>query len=390
LSYDLRIDRDDFAGEQCEIATIELNSATVGGELLIQGHGSDIAATGLRVARDLTLLGSHSKIDLSGSVITGDLKLGINGSLPLALDAPAKDGPPELMLVGASVGRVLWVQAPITIPAEGPRPRVDLRGMRVASLSDGGGESWGLSGDVEHRRRLQLVLDGFEYERIDGPDGSVGGIEKRRRWLSAQYASGVPTKDEYRPQPYRQLAKVWRTAGYFDQANAVTQEQLRLEKIELRSRVSRLPWKFAEYFFGFFLDGWRAFKSFIAYLFLGVAIVFLLAEAGALKVDASAVGTVVASQGGTDRVVIEAQPIEQPRQEIPCGNHINELVYPLDVMLPLIDLREESRCRLSIEGGWFRIVDWTLLKSAYAVVGWIMLTGLIVTLSGVVRRRVEA
>jgi hypothetical protein len=76
-------------------------------------------------------------------------------------------------------------------------------------------------------------------------------------------------------------------------------------------------------------------------------------------------------------------------EEVECADHISRIMYPLDVMIPLLDLRQESRCQLSIKESWW-VFDWGFVKGVYAVVGWLVLSGLILTLSGVVRRRVEA
>ncbi len=53
-------------------------------------------------------------------------------------------------------------------------------------------------------KKGNLLLDGFTYERIgEGPTSA----EKRLEWLARQ------PQDKFRPQPYRQLAKVLREAG---------------------------------------------------------------------------------------------------------------------------------------------------------------------------------
>ncbi len=323
-------------------------------------------------------------------------------------------------------------------------PSIDLRGLRVASLSDGEGKNWNLSEDTASWSagpKLWLRLGGFEYGRIERlppaairganpqqridrrvefgetarqDDATYGGGEAdrseagealtpeelvayRRSWLRAQYRTYPPDDIEYRAQPYQQLARVWRAAGQFAEADAIAHDKLELEKVllvktnltftqQIRNSVSRSLWRLARLFFGFFLNPWRAFAWFAALWLVGVVGMFVFS--GVLKIDASAVATVVASDGGIERVVVEEQAIAEPREEVPCGDHISKLAYPLDVMLPLIDLRQESRCQLSRQGHWL-VFDWAFVKSLYAVIGWIMLSGFIITLSGVMRRRIE-
>jgi len=73
-------------------------------------------------------------------------------------------------------------------------------------------------------------------------------------------------------------------------------------------------------------------------------------------------------------------------KETRCGDQIEPALYALDVFVPLLDLREESKCAVSSEdSAW----AWRFAKSAYAILGWIVTSALIVALSGVVRRLFE-
>ena len=279
--------------------------------------------------------------------------------------------------------------------------------------------------------------------RLD-PEVAIGQKELlayRRNWLKAQYKVAPPTEDDYRPQPYQHLAAVWRTAGHFDLADKIAYDKLTLEKVRLRARarsryeketprvftkwlvgrvwhsvkwrVGRI-WQWLKWFavrirhsvkqrlwrlfvqlpFGFGLRPGRAALVFVSFWAAGVIAVVALSEL--LTLDASAVATVVARQEGRDTVVVEpliepqseieeAAPPPEPRREIECGDHISRIIYPLDVMIPLIDLRQESRCQFSLDAR-----AWGVAKGFYAIVGWLVTSGLIVTLSGVVRRRIEA
>jgi hypothetical protein len=297
-------------------------------------------------------------------------------------------------------------------------PEIDLRRLRIHSLIDEDGKNWNARWSTGGPR---LRLNGFEYGRIDDPPApprirSESGvppedlpeptelIDPRQRildrceWLDAQYRTNPPTSKDYRPQPYQQLAKVWRGSGDFEAADDIALQKFEVEKVRLtrsglsrwkqiRHRVSQPLWHwFIQVPFGFGLRPWRAFFTFMLFWFAGVAAMFALS--GVLKIDASAVATVVASTGSGQQVVVQEQEIRSPQEEVACGDHISKVVYPLDVMIPLLDLRQEARCQLSINSGRW-IFDWGLVKGIYAVLGWLVLSGLILTLSGVVRRRVE-
>ena len=43
-----------------------------------------------------------------------------------------------------------------------------------------------------------------------------------------------------------------------------------------------------------------------------------------------------------------ATPRNATTLEFPCGNHISSLLYALDVLVPEIELRQESKCDVTI------------------------------------------
>lgn len=280
------------------------------------------------------------------------------------------------------------------------RPTIDLTGLKAGSLSDGDGQHWGLdygADGMESRLQrwptLRVALDGFEYARFGG-DGQESQrdehdarhltpeemVRHRKAWLRAQYLQDPPTEDEYRPQPYQQLASVLRAAGEHDSADAIAFERLELEKVRLRPAPGSSRWRnvrrwskqrllwmpFIQWPIGFGLKPFRAVAVFLAFWLVGVG--SLYGFSGQLKLDTSSSSLTPAASAA----------------EIPCGNHVNKWIYPLDVMIPFIDLKQESRCRFAYADSGLII-----LKGLYALVGWGLVTGVLFTLSGVVRRRLE-
>lgn len=235
--------------------------------------------------------------------------------------------------------------------------------------------------------------------RSNVPRADRKRLDARRHWLWSQYVEYPPTEAAYRPQPYQQLARVWRAAGHLKSADDITFDKLKLEKVRLCRPDLPLfakVWHFTKHLaallfvqipFGFGLKPWRATGAFVVFWALGMLAIWSLSAADVLKVDASAVTTVVARDGETQRVIVEeveAVPEPESLEEVPCGNLINVIVYPLDVMIPLLDLRQESRCHVS-----FRNRGLEFLKAVYAILGWLVISGLIVTWSGIVRRQTE-
>ncbi len=128
-----------------------------------------------------------------------------------------------------------------------------------------------------------------------------------------------------------------------------------------------------------------------------------------LVVDAEPVASVAAPVGPklAPRVLMGSLPVAGPRDfvhDVSCIPILSEPLYALDVLIPLIDLREESRCevrrvsehghrppasgeirdlsqlagsvrRLTLENHRF----WALLKAFYAVLGWFIVSLSILT-----------
>lgn len=502
-----------------------------------------LKAIGLKVGRDLNLGGRITGVaDFSSSVIEGNLRIG-TAKMTLKLDATNGLTRPELRLAGAHVRlglkvngieTILPVAQPPSVRAGKPAvdkpdsppplsqgaqwtetdagalggawpPTVDLRGLRVGTLDDQEGTNW--------PRGLRLQVDGLEYDRTERlPDPAESAAQReatspptsepgvgpgsaaeealvpldrvgtRRRWLfEGQYGREIPTAKDYRPQPFEQLAKVWRSEGSQSEATEITLSRLDFERrvydrwvlfnngiavgkrgqvveapvissspsgrdsrfvsrvaqrastgasfnrlsgrvisfiplvvtlalglaallgagvesvaawgsvfvvafvgsLLLRQRTARLKRWFLQLPFGYGLKSDRALVTFVALWFVGGGLAFLgtYPAIDVMKIDASNVATVYS---GTE-VVVPTEP-RVGSTEIRCGNQIDPMLYALDVMVPLLDLRQEQRCTVSADSSaWF----WRLVKVAYAVVGWIVVSGLVLTASGFVRRQIE-
>jgi hypothetical protein len=69
---------------------------------------------------------------------------------------------------------------------------------------------------------------------------------------------------------------------------------------------------------------------------------------------------------------------------LPCGDSINPTLYAADVFIPVLDLRQEAKCSPESSA-----VGWSLAKSLYAVLGWIVTSLMILTITGLLRERSE-
>lgn len=163
--------------------------------------------------RGTVFLGERStaegEVQLVGAEIGGDLDC-IGGKLSV------------FNAQGAKIGHHLFLRDVL----DAKNATIDLRNASTDALIDDEA-SWPAEG--------KLYLDGFVYGRISqGPTDA----ETRLKWLALQ--------PKFKPQPYRQLAKVLREAGHARGARRVLYElERRRRKAEDRSLFSRLiSWAF--------------------------------------------------------------------------------------------------------------------------------------------------
>ena len=194
---------------------------------------------------------------------------------------------------------------------------------------------------------VTLYLDGFEYERF-APTRKQD-VDTRLRWLDRQ-------PEGYHPQPYDQLAAVFRRSGDDREARDV----LIAKRRKRRRNLSGWPGKSWD----FLLDctvlyGWQPWRALVIGLVL-LMIVFGLVTA------AQAAGLVL----GPSDVMASYHPF----------------IHALDVFLPIIDLGLESRWAIdTASGGAF---GWLVRVSLWAlpVVGWVTVTLALAAVTGIVKR----
>jgi hypothetical protein len=246
-----------------------------------------------------------------------------------------------------------------------------------------------------------IELDGFRYDSLHECDLTSDGDRfscalSRIAWLSR--------RREYQPQPYTQLASVLARQGRKADSREVLIAKLD-EDLQRRRRdiAGSLPWPalskrliFASSWlfsrlFGYGLDPTRAIRTIFAALLIGWLVVAWANWRGAMVVDqqpiAGAVfdGSRIGAARATDAVY----------DNVPCADSIEPALYALDVFIPLVDLRQESKCEVGMASGAEtellpgELQFYRLFKALYAVAGWLIVSLAILTFSGVLQRRRE-
>jgi hypothetical protein len=255
---------------------------------------------------------------------------------------------------------------------------LDLRLAKIGTLWDEK-KSWPKKG--------HLFLHGLHYDQID--DQAPRDANSRIDWLRLQYDdNALQDKDQFRPQPYEQLAAVLRKMGH-----DVDARNILIAKNKDKARLTKLTWTQKLWYcrlgpiIGF---GYRPLNALwvIGFLILPSSILFAVGHRGGLITPQTESAFV-----GTDTGIVV--PGDKTRQLSDVYPKFNFLIYSLDVFVPLVDLHQAKywlpnanrgaelftlRPVTIRTGGILRFWVWL-----YIAFGWVLTTLLVVGLTGLVR-----
>ncbi|MHC4540734.1 MAG: hypothetical protein ACYS74_13275 [Planctomycetota bacterium] len=236
---------------------------------------------------------------------------------------------------------------------------LNLRSTRIGAMQDDE-KSW--------PDRGKLFLQGLIYDEI--ADGAPSDAKTRIKWLRRQYGEQAQLdKEQFRPQPYEQLAVVFRKSGRDENAVKIliekNKDKARLTNMTLGQRLRH--WLCGQ-IIGYGYRPWRAF-------WIGFGVVLL--------------GWLVFWAGYRADVMI---PINDGAN---ASGGFSAFIYSLDVFVPLVDLRQASHWfpnpnrevkvpvldKLMIPAGKF--LRWCFWIET--ILGWVLTTFLVVGLTGLVR-----
>ena len=231
---------------------LTLVGATIGGNLDCSG-GTFINVAGHGSSPSLIC----DRIRVGGSVFLTD---GFNSTGEVRL-SNARIGN-ELECTRGTFGRSIATDERVTVPQSSSRQvtlflqsarianglilrgatfhgSLDLTAGHCGTLVDDAA-CWNLSSNesfIRAQSPWHVALDGFTYERFAGT--TIMGPGKRIRWLDRQPESHLT--DSFRPQPWEQLAKVYRASGHEDWARVIAKEkQRRLMRLQRQAAWATL------------------------------------------------------------------------------------------------------------------------------------------------------
>lgn len=222
---------------------VRLPGATIGGQLSCirgtfrnrtdDGSGIALACDGANITGTVFLSTgfiAEGEVCLNGATIGGQFVC--TGGTFSNAGAPNGDqiAADALNLSSAKIAGGLWLG-----PAAAPNDQhvtlngsVDLQGAHAGRFTDHA-QSWpAKTVQAPDHRTLTcvLALDGFTYDRFAGVAPTDAAT--RKRWLARQ--SHRHRIDEFRPQPYEQLAKVLREMGHSSDARKIAKARQAQER----------------------------------------------------------------------------------------------------------------------------------------------------------------
>jgi adhesin HecA-like repeat protein len=352
---------------------IRLRGAHIGGQLDLGGatltnpDGYALAADGLTVdmnmfcgdgfaaTGEVSLLGAHigGQLEFRGATLTNPDRHALSADeLTVDHSMHCTDGFTArgmLHLVGAHIGGQLAFDGATLTNPNGPALQLqDLRAgalflrdlteppalvefthAQVAALNDEPA-SW----------PRQAILDGFVYDAL--VERKPISARQRLDWLTRNPRG-------YSPQPYEQLAAVYRRAGRDQDARtvAIAKQRARRRTLGLAGRLWSL-----------LLDGLvgYGYRTWLAGVWLAA---FWL------------IGWVVFDRAHEHHQLVLAKPGE-------AHPSFHGAVYSLDTLLPVVDLHQQA---VWIPDGW---VQWWAWASILA--GWVLTTAVVAALTGLLKR----
>ena len=363
---------------------IRLIGADITGQLACGGakltgqdnHGYSLVGHGMEVSDGVFL---DEELTAAGAIRLLSVRVG--GSVQLRPWALAGSGKVALDAAGAQIaGSLVWAPA---WPVFG---QVNLEGATVGDLIDYWGRPggfWPIGG--------QLRLDGFTYDGFGGDQQATVG--QRLDWIRSQYSQYRPKpavlwtngimappviasppgraaaedSRSFTPEPYEQLAKVYRQAGKDSDAR----------KVAIARRVDERRYgdldplrKVGNWFFDKTIKfGYETRRALLGLVFVFAA--FLVMTFFAQQHHAIV---------PVSDLVVGVHPVPVATRCTPSYPCFYPLGYAVDVVIPVIKVHQADFWGLN---GW----GWVAGSWAATVLGWAAVTLLVVGYTGLVRRQ---
>jgi hypothetical protein len=336
-------------GDRLSAADVSLRGAVVQGEVSLVGAeirgeltctGAKISSTARRPALDAERL-SAAAVRLVNVTATQQIRLlGAEIQRELNCRGAKLAGDQALTAEGCRIGGPFIFEL-----KETPLGRVNLAYAKAGQLVDHLA-SWPKS----------ITITGFSYDSL-GPEAKFN-VQDRIEWLRRN--------EPFSPDPYTQLQTVYRRFG--NEADARKVGIAREDDLRRRGGLSWPIWIwkwFLRWSVGYGYRPWQALVPLLILLFIGALLYNLPAG----------------------RPAMVQTKDESPTDASVCPESYScfmPLAYALDVLLPVVDLHQESKWLPADErpwGSWYTGLTWVLISS-----GWLLTSAVVGGMASILRK----
>lgn len=262
---------------------------------------------------------------------------------------------------------------------------LDLRGAHIHRLKDAP-SAWPPKG--------RLLIDGLTYDSISFGPEERDITASRLDWLSRQY-SHPPQPEEFKPQPYEQLAKVLREQGHGQAADEVA---IRKRDMSITYKSERALNRVLTMAMGvvsghgyrpnyalYWTIGWWLLGVLWISMALKVGLVdFVAANPPSVSPQVHYVAPSLWAHGFDDSVRLNWDDLWRSPHPSPGCAGVIVPVYALEMIVPVLDFGQDSQCHMISFGTVGGAVQaW---RALYQIIGAVLVTILGATLTGLLRK----
>jgi hypothetical protein len=385
-----------------ELTNVSARGATLRGGINVSGavFSADLDCAGLTITEADGVALNAIEAELGGSVVLRNAKLDgaaklvacrIAGDLDCSGAGFAHEGEVALDISRAVVTGAFFLRSGARI--EGA---LAMTGALIGTIHDAA-ESWPAKGD--------LLLNRCRYGAFIAAPVDA---ESRLTWLDLQ--DSTRWGEDFWPQPYEQLAGVFREMGHLEDARAVLIVKERLQRRARRARAKNPLWRMmlamSDGFLAITVAYGRqpllAFAWLVLFWLVGVGVFGVAESRGAFKPNSSVVlrapEWTLCAAPATEQRVIGSPPQAMPGRAKPGQTQLDcfraqweassypafsPWIYSLDTLLPVLDIGQRSFWRPDpAQPGGRRALFYYYFQS---VVGWALSLLAVAGFSGIVK-----